>query len=83
MPQLISRHIQKPLTPEERQRHLIKASNDYITGKISRADFRNAERQYMTDYDGLTLELGRVSRMRKRVFGRLAQVITRGVKRTQ
>lgn len=49
MPQLISRHIQKPLTPEERQRHLIKASNDYITGKISRADFRNAERQYMVN----------------------------------
>ena len=65
----------KSMSPEERHRQLIQASNDYMAGKISRSEFRDAERQYMTDYNALTLELGRVSRVPRAMFNRLAAFI--------
>lgn len=63
------------MSPEERHRQLIRASNDYMAGKISHSDFREAERRLMTDYNAVTLELGRVSRVSKAVFNRLAAFI--------
>jgi hypothetical protein len=65
----------KSMSPEERHRHLIQASNDYMAGKISHSDFREAERRFMTDYNAVTLELGRVSRVSRAMFNRLAAFI--------
>jgi hypothetical protein len=63
------------MSPEERHRQLIRASNDYMTGKISHSEFRDAERRYMTDYNAVTLELGRVGRFPRAMFKRLAAFI--------
>ncbi|MBD2337988.1 hypothetical protein H6G64_13495 [Calothrix sp. FACHB-156] len=45
------------LTAEERQSRLIKASKDYMGGKMTRSQFEEAERKYGTDYGSVTLEL--------------------------
>jgi hypothetical protein len=65
----------KSMSPEERHRNLIQASNDYMAGKISYSEFREAERRYMTDYNAVTLELGRVSRVSRAMFNRLTAFI--------
>jgi hypothetical protein len=53
------------MSPEERHRQLIQASNGYMAGEISHQEFRQIESQCMTDYDAVTLELGKLSRMLK------------------
>jgi hypothetical protein len=72
---LNSQRKTKSMSPEERHRHLIQASNDYMAGKISHSEFREAERQYMTDYNAVTLELGRVGRVSRAMFHRLVSFI--------
>jgi hypothetical protein len=59
------------ITPEERHRQLISASNDYMAGKISHPEFRKIESRCMTDYDAVTLELGKISRILRSMSNRL------------
>jgi chromosome condensin MukBEF ATPase and DNA-binding subunit MukB len=59
------------ITPEERHRQLISASNDYMAEKISHSEFRKVESVCMTDYDAVTLELGKVSRILRSMSNRL------------
>jgi hypothetical protein len=40
----------RDLSREERQSLLVKASRDYVDGKITAEDLEEAERQYMPDY---------------------------------
>jgi hypothetical protein len=58
------------MSPEDRHRQLIQASNDYMAGKMSHREFRQIESQCMTDYDAVTLELGKLSRMLKFMYNR-------------
>jgi hypothetical protein len=58
------------MSPEERHRQLIQASNDYMAGKMSHHEFRQIESRCMTDYDAVTLELGKLSRMLKFLYSR-------------
>lgn len=67
----LKRKTELTITPEERHRQLISASNDYMAGKISHSEFRKIESRCMTDYDAVTLELGKVSRILKSMFNRL------------
>ncbi len=63
--------IDSTTTPEQKHRQLINASNDYMAGRISHADFREIEKKCMTDYDAVTLELGKISRILRSVSNRL------------
>jgi len=47
------------LTAEERQLRLIRASKEYMWGKITRLEFQKAEYKYGTDYSSVTLGLAR------------------------
>jgi hypothetical protein len=62
------------ISPEERHRQLIKASNDYMAGRISHSEFRETELRCMTDYNAVTLELGSFSRAVRTVLNRLAAI---------
>lgn len=59
------------LSAEERHRLLIRSSINYMAGKISHEAFREDERQYMADYEALTLKLGSLGRLARLIYGRL------------
>jgi hypothetical protein len=67
----LDRKTKLTTTPEERHRQLISASNDYMAGKISHSEFRKVESRCMTDYDAVTLELGKISRILRSMSNRL------------
>jgi hypothetical protein len=65
----------RSISPEDRHRQLIEASNDYMAGKIDHSEFRETELRCMTDYNAVTLELGSISRAVRTMFNRLAASI--------
>ena len=62
------------LKAEARQAHLIEASGKYIRGEITRKEFRDAEREYGTDYSSATLALSGLDRQFTRVVERLVSL---------
>lgn len=71
---LLSDKSKARTSPEERHRQLIKASNDYMAGKISHSEFRETELRCMTDYNAVTLELGSFRRAIRTVFNRFVAI---------
>lgn len=49
------------LTPEERERLLVKASEDFMSGKLSVDGFEEAEKKYMLDYKAAASALARLN----------------------
>ncbi|MBI3965070.1 MAG: hypothetical protein HY329_05480 [Chloroflexi bacterium] len=49
------------LSPEERQRRLVKASRDYMHGRISAQELQEIEDQYGVDYAAAAMDIARRS----------------------
>ncbi|MCC7103785.1 MAG: hypothetical protein IT307_01465 [Chloroflexi bacterium] len=53
------------VSPAERERRLVEASERYMSGTLSAADFEALEKRYMVDYRAAAMEIARSSRRRK------------------
>jgi hypothetical protein len=49
------------LSLQDRRKKLGEYTNDYISGKIDSREFRQAEQEYMTDYNAVVREMGSIT----------------------
>ena len=56
--------------PEDSRRQLIKASNKYMAGMMSQADYRKVKLRHTIDYNAVAFELGKTSIKKCQTFNK-------------